>query len=559
MLAADGSVTFTPAAGFVGTTTAVTYRIEDENGTTALAQVAVTVRSGPRAAADAETARQGSAVTVSPLRNDTPSRDVDDSTGEWVASSVVFPTDRQPSGSLVSDDGKTLTVPGQGRYAIAADGDVTFSPEPAFTGAASPVAYVATDANGNNASSTIAIEVAPITPTAADDQATTPFGTPVTFDLVGNDEAGDRTAPLVVSSLIFEASGIPAGVRAEIRDAGSTLEIVGEGVFALGDDGTVTFTPADGFRGATSPVRYTIRDANGTAATAAIVVTVQPGPVLANDEDRTPQGVAVTVDVLANDLAGLDAGGDRAALDPASVVFPADAQSVGTVGEGGKTLTVTGEGVYTVDPGTGAITFTPEPQFRGAATPVVYRATDSLGNTGTATLAITVQGPDPVARDNSATTVQGTAIVLDVLANDSAAGGVPLDPSSLALVDADSELVPRVTVAGEGAWTVVDGKLVFTPLPDFRGQTTPVTYSVADVAGVRVTARVVVTVTGRDAGAPEPGEPGETPAPGRSGDEAGGGLPATGADVPWLPIGGGLALLLAGLTVLILRRRRGDV
>ncbi|MFJ4223578.1 Ig-like domain-containing protein [Microbacterium sp. NPDC089695] len=529
VLDAEGNAVFTPVAGYSGTTTAVTYRIEDANGTQREAVVQVTVRPGPVATADGDTTKQGIAVTVSPLGNDTPSRNADDSDGEWDDASVVFPVDGQPAGAVVSDAGKTLTVPGQGAYTVAANGDVTFQPEPTFSGTATPITYAVTDENGNTASSTITIVVTAVTPTATDDAATTAYGTPVTFDIVGNDDAGDTAVPLVVDSAVFEASGIPDGLDAEIRDAGKTLEIAGQGTFTLNDDGTVTFTPADGFSGATTPVRYTISDANGTTATAALVVTVQPGPALENDVDRTPQNTPVTVDVLANDLAGLDADGERGTLDPTSVVFPVDAQSVGTVSDGGKTLTVPGQGVYRIDPATGAITFTPEKQFRGGATPVVYAAADSLGNTATATLTITVQGLDPVARDNAATTPQGTAVTIDVLANDSGATGVPLDPGTLKLVDGDGNLVDSLTVPGEGTWTVVDGKLVFTPLPGFTGRTTPVTYSIADVNGSRATAEVVVTV---------------------------GALPATGGDVPWIPIGGGILLLLAGLALLIIRRRR---
>ncbi|MFK4761257.1 Ig-like domain-containing protein [Microbacterium sp. ZW T5_45] len=524
-----GVAVFTPETDWSGTTTQVVYRIEDENGTQREAKVQVTVRPGPTAAADSDTTLQGIAVTVSPLENDTPSRNADDSDGEWDAASVVFPTTDQPDGATVSDDGKTLTVPGQGEYTIAENGEVTFQPEPTFTGTATPVTYAVTDENGNSASSTITITVTPVIPTAVDDSATTPFATPVTFDFADDDTAGDPAVPLVIESAYFDEANAPAGVEVEIRDEGKTIEIVGQGTFTLNDDGTVTFTPADGFSGATAPVTYTILDANGTAATATLTVTVQPGPVLENDVDRTPQNTPVTVNVLGNDTAGLDADGERGELDPTSVVFPVDGQTVGTVSDDGKKLTVPGEGVYTIDPETGEVTFTPEPQFRGGATSVVYAVTDSLGNTGTATLTITVLGVDPVARDDSATTTPGTSVVIDVLANDSGATDVPLDPTTLKLVDADGNLVDTIVVPGEGTWTVVEGKLQFTPLPDFRGTTTPVTYSIADINGTRTTAEVVVTVTE---------------------------LATTGLDVPWLPIGGALFLLLGGLSLMFLRRYR---
>lgn len=526
----DGVAAFTPATGWNGTTTAVTYQIEDENGTTALADVQVTVRPGPIAQTDGETTLQGVAITLAPLENDTPSRNADDRDGAWDAASVVFPEDGQPEGAEVSSEGTVLTVPGEGRYAVDADGVVTFSPEPSFRGTASNVVYAAADANGNAVSSTITIVVTPVDPTAADDAASTPFGTPVTFDFAGDDEAGDPAVPLVVGSVVFEESGVPAGLAFEIRDEGKTIEITGEGVYTLREDGTVIFTPAAAFSGVTTAVAYTISDVNGTTATATLVVTVQPGPAIANDVDRTPQNTPVTVNVLANDAAGLTADGTDGTLDPQSVVFSSEGQADGaTVSDEGKRREVPGQGVYTIDPVTGEITFTPIASFRGETTPVVYAVTDSLGNTASATLTITVLGVEPVARDNTANTTRGTAVTIDVLANDSGATGVPLDPSSLKLVDANGELVDRITVPGEGTWTVVDGTLVFTPQSGFRGTTTPVTYSVADANGTRATASATVTV---------------------------GELPATGGGIPWLPIAGGLALLLAGLLLVMRRLRR---
>ena len=69
---------------------------------------------------------------------------------------------------------------------------------------------------------------------------------------------------------------------------------------------------------------------------------------------------------------------------------------------GGRTLQIPGQGVYTINPVTGAVTFDPEPAFVGQATPVAYRVTDSNGNTTSSTLTITVSAtpgacaePDP--------------------------------------------------------------------------------------------------------------------------------------------------------------------
>ncbi|WP_223623003.1 Ig-like domain-containing protein [Microbacterium sp. EST19A] len=536
VLDAAGAVVFTPADGYSGTTTPVAYRITDANGTTADARIQVTVRPGPSATPDADSTLQGVPVTVQPFSNDIPSQDADGSAGDWDLSTLRFPTTGQPAGAQVLDGGTRLVMPGEGTYTAAADGSVTFTPLAAFRGGATPVSYTGTDEIGNAVSSTITITVAPVVPTAADDSAVTPFATPVTFDVAGNDAPGDPAVPLDPASAVFETAGIPAGLTAEIRDAGKTLDVAGEGVYTLRDDGTVTFAPASGFSGTSTAVRYTIRDENGSSSVAALRVTVRPGPVATPDSDRTSQNVPVTVGILGNDRPGQLADGTDGELDPASVVFPPTGQPAGsTVGDGGKTLEVPGEGVYRIG-ADGQVTFTPEPPLRGAATPVVYAVTDSLGNVASSTLTITVAGVDPIARSNAATTSQGVPVVIDVIGNDSSGtDGAALDPASLRIVGAGGTLVTELRVPGEGLWAVVDGTIVFTPAAGFVGTTTPITYSVADANGTRVTATVTVTVA--------------------AGAAAGPALPTTGGAVPWAPLGAGFLLLLAGLVIVLLRRR----
>ncbi len=526
-LDADGVAVFTPVDGFTGTTTAVTYRISDANGTTDDAQIRVTVRTGPTASSDVTSTLQGAPTTIRPLGNDTPGRNADDSAGAWDATTVVFPTTGQPAGAVVAEGGKTLTVPGQGVYTIAPDGAVTFTPEKSFSGPATPVVYAVTDSHGNTASSTIAVTVTAVVPVAADDSAFTPFDTAVTFGFIGNDTPGDASVALVPSSAVFESAGLPVGVDAEIRDGGKTVAVSGEGVFTLAEDGTVTFTPEPGFVGTTSAVRYTISDANGTTATAALSVTVRPGAAAADDADRTPQNTPVTVAVLGNDSAGLNADASSSSFDLDSLVFPSAAQSVGVVSDNGKKLTVAGEGVYLIG-ADGKVTFTPVASFRGAATPVPYEVSNALGQVVSAKLSITVVGVEPVSRPDAASTTTGKPVTVDVLGNDNGATGVALDPGTLHLVDGNGGKVDRVTVPGQGEWIVKDGKIVFTPAAGFTGTAT-ITYSVADVNGTETRSTVSVTVSKA--------------------------LPATGTEVPWMPLYAGVIMTLLGGAVLFLRRR----
>lgn len=541
----DGTVRFSPLPSFSGVTAAVGYTVADANGTLAPATIRVAVGSGAIAAPDAATTPQNTPVTLDILDKDLASDlgnpcdagetnvPVGCDTGAPVPGSVVFPSAGQPAGAVVSNGGRTITVPGEGVYTLdPGTGAATFTPVPTFTGTATSVVYEQVDSHGAAASSTITVTVTGVTPIARDDSAMTPYATPVTFDFAGNDEPGDPTAPLDIASAVFQASGIPSGLAAEIRDDGKTLDVAGEGVYSLGANGRVTFTPADGFSGTTTPVRYTILDENGSSATAALTVIVRPGPSASPDAERTPQNVPVTVDVLADDAAGQRADGTRGELDPASVVFTAAGQPAGaTIGAGGKTLDVPGQGGYAVG-ADGRVTFTPAAAFRGAATPITYAVTDSLGNTVSSTLTITVDGVDPIARDDSAQTAAGASVTIDVLGDDSpGTNGAVLDAATLRIVGAGGALVTELTVPGEGVWKVVDGKIVFTPAPGFSGRTAAITYSVADANGTRVTATVSVSVA---AGAAS--------------------LPGTGGEVPWLPLGVGLLLLLAGLMSLPRRR-----
>ena len=95
----------------------------------------------------------------------------------------------------------------------------------------------------------------------------------------------------------------------------------------------------------------------------------------------------VTVDVLANDTTG-------DAVDPTSV------QIVGTTNPGDD-LVVVGEGTWSVDPVSGAITFTPEPGFTDDPTDITYTVDDVEGNTSNAAVvAVGYDQQPPVAVDD---------------------------------------------------------------------------------------------------------------------------------------------------------------
>jgi uncharacterized repeat protein (TIGR01451 family) len=257
-----------------------------------------------------------------------------------------------PSGARGLDVGETLTVVATQTVADAAGTTLTNVASVEDRG----------DASDNTATATATV----VDPPAATDDSDTgnTIGDVVVVDVLGND-TGTSAALDPTSVVLRDSSG--AWV--------TSLTVPGEGRWAVDPaTGAVAFTPQAGFGGDPTPVVYRVSDANGLTATARVVVTYLPQASDDADRDNTP-GTAVTVDVLGN---------DRGSLDPTTVrlVDPADGAFV-------TRLVVAGEGTWTVDGTTGAITFTPQAGFTGDPTPVGYRVSDLAGNITAAQVLVT--------------------------------------------------------------------------------------------------------------------------------------------------------------------------
>jgi len=127
------------------------------------------------------------------------------------------------------------------------------------------------------------------------------------------------------------------------------------------------------------------------------------------------------------------------------------------------------------------VTYTPNEGFSGEDT---FEYTVSDGElTTTATVTIIVEEAPvveaPVALDDSATTASETAVVIDVLANDTGADGVELT-------------IESVTEPANGTAEIVEGAVTYTPNADFAGDDT-FQYTITDGA-TSATATVTITV-----------------------------------------------------------------
>jgi glucose/arabinose dehydrogenase len=147
--------------------------------------------------------------------------------------------------------------------------------------------------------------------------------------------------------------------------------------------------------------------------------TPNVAPTATDDSANVEEGSSVVIDVLGNDT---DSDGT---IDP-------------------TTVTITSQpthGTVAVDPVTGAVTYTHTDDGHSHAEPDVfgYTVNDNDGATSNvAVVSVTAVEPTPnvapIATDDSANVVNGGAVVIDVLANDSDSDGT-LDATTVAIVD----------------------------------------------------------------------------------------------------------------------------
>ena len=486
-VAADGTVTFVPEKSFVGTAPAVTVVREDKNGTKASATYTPTVTPVRPTAAPAEsTDVQGATQTGKPVFTEGNSR---------------VPMNDDVAATF--DDGSTTkTVDGVGTYTVAADGTVTFVPEPNFTGTAPAVTVVREDMNGTKASATYTPSVTPITITPKDkvseDVQNVPQTQTPTFDLSNN-----KTAQITSKKLVDPATGQPTDE--------TTVTVEGEGTYTIDPTtGAVTFTPEKDFvgtaKGVTVQATATITNANGKTATitsdATYTPTVVPAVPTANPatsknvqgatQTGTPTFAGTTVQVNGEDKAItikdnsytlLDNDGNEVTSTPA---YAAD----GT----------TEIGTYSIDSATGQVTFTPtDKSYTGAVTPAKVQAESSNGIKVDTTYTPEIVPVTPTATPAETTDIQGATqtgkpeFKGGTVTVDGVEKTVEINEDVPATFDDGST---TKTVDGVGTYTVAaDGTVTFVPEKSFTGTAPAVTVVREDKNGTKASATYTPTVT----------------------------------------------------------------
>jgi CshA-type fibril repeat protein len=360
-----------------GNKTAVTYQIVDQFGQTATSTLTPVVPAPPVAVNDTSSGEFDTNQMITLLTNDSAT-----SPATLVASSVrlcATTSTANASCTLTS-----LTVADEGTYTVnTTTGVVTFDPLPTFTGTASPVKYVVQDTTGQIAGATVTPTVSlPDEPTAANDTSSGDFDTNQTITLLTNDSAGSG-ASLVASTVRLCATTSTPKASCTL----TSLTVADEGTYTVNTTtGVVTFDPLPTFTGTASPVKYVVADNFGqkTSATITPTVSLPDPPTAANNTSSGDFDTNQTIRPVTNDSAG-----SGASLVASSVRLCATTSTANAVCRL-TSLTVPGEGTYTVNTTTGVVTFDPLPTFTGTASPVKYVVADVVGQIVHATITPTV-------------------------------------------------------------------------------------------------------------------------------------------------------------------------
>ena len=461
-----GEVTFKPEPNFTGKAQGVEVQRKDTNGTPATAKYTPTVKpvtpiSDDVVSEDVQGAKQTGTPVFTPGKttvngkevtvelSDEPAKLVDPKTGESVDS---------------------VTVPGEGTYTINEKGVVTFTPEKDFTGKASGVTVKRTDKNGTEVTAKYTPTVKPVTPTA---EGVT------TTDVQGAKQTGkpEFTAGKTTVNGVEKTVDLDDTKPATFEDGSTTKEVPGEGTYTVAPDGTVTFTPNKDFTGQATGVTVKRVDKNGTPVTAKYTPVVLPVTPTGKDvtsigEKGQPQSETPVFTPGTTKVNGK------------TVIVPIDETVAPTFDDGTTTKEVPGEGTYTIGKN-GKVTFTPEKDFVGKAKGVTVKRVDENGTPVTAKYTPTVLGK---------TTTENVV--------SEGAKGQPQSNTPVFKGDVDTTVAPTFKdgsttkeVPGEGTYTIdKDGKVTFTPEPNFVGKATPVEVVRKDKNGKTIKASYTPTV-----------------------------------------------------------------
>jgi len=410
-----------------------------------------------------------------------------------------------PLGKIVSTTGAALdpttvtsvTPPAHGVITIdPKTGAVTYTPTDTYTGPDSYVINVCDTTTPTHVCQNVKVPVivGPNGVKANADYGITPPVTPITTDVLANDTTKSAKTPLNPASVVVPAKGATGtasqGTAKGPNHGSTTIDSA---------TGKVTYTPDVGFSGVDTYTYQMCDTSSGPPLCDNALVTIAVPNSFTGDPTLPPkQGTGL--------------------LAASPVITPHDTPVTTPLG---KIVTVTGapldptkvtsvvppaHGTISIDPVTGAVTYTPNNKFTG---PDVY--TLSVCDTSTPTavcqlvaVPVTVGGNTVKANPDTGSTSPVTPVTTDVLANDTTGSAkTPLNPASVVVLVAP----------GHGSTSVdpFTGKTTYTPAAGFSGVDT-YTYKVCDTSSpipICDTALVTITVANLFTADPtKPGSPG---------------------------------------------------
>jgi hypothetical protein len=309
-------------------------------------------------------------------------------------------------------------------------GSILYTPANGYIGTDSFTYHVADTGGLVSNTATVSINVVPTpAPVALSIASTTYLDQPVDLN--------------VLASATSQATLVPADTAIVAQPP--------HGTAAVQTDGSILYTPQNGYTGSDS-FTYTVGDSNGeTSNTATVDMTVNTPiyPTAANIASNTSAGTPVDINVLSQATLGSLTTG----LTVHVSTQPADG-----------TAAVQSDN---------SILYTPNAGYIGSDTfeYVIVDADLDASNPATVTLNVTAVAP-PTGNSFTAPVSSGTTSSINVLANVTSAA--PLVPSSVAIV--------TKPVDGTASVNSSDGSISYTPVAGFIGSDS-FTYTAADTNG----------------------------------------------------------------------------
>ena len=344
-----GDITFTPEEGFTGDPTPITYNVSDDRGNVSNNAVVTISYEQTTGTVIRVTQKVGNPMKINTIIGESMNPETVNIDPASVPNGVGVDTDND-------GDIDKVTVPGEGIWTVDNAGIMTFTPEEGFIGDPTPISYTVTD-NDGVVSSPISITIDYLQEMKVnDDRVTAKAGMPVTVNVLEDD----------TSDYPFDLSTLRI-IDPETNASVTTLVVPNEGEWKVNDDGTILFTPEEGFTGNPTPVEYTIRNTDGAKSKLASITIIyeQDMPATKDRNITIAHYGATMIDAATN-------GKIEIASQPAhgTVIF----DDHGTPN----------------DPTDDIFVFTPEANIAHTVDKFTYTITDADGNSHTVTVTLNI-------------------------------------------------------------------------------------------------------------------------------------------------------------------------